>query len=330
MIEKFSNFEEWRKAGLHLTRCCIRVLSILTLTFIAIGANPSSLVQAAHANGYFNFLPVIIPSAAYVCVDQTITLKVQILVQLNNEAGDTGVRFGEVRGSIVTADILAGGGSITPASGRLGDPRDLNPNSATFTFKAGGMPGSTKFLFHSRVSSFYLGNGPLQENANDNRDVVGHAEIDVRRCSYKVNMLQVLSIAGVMQVIGTADEIELTADSATHFSGNTRLSFATQIFLQNLQCAVLGGWKPGGITLTVTNSNVTYTADLTGDTLYLTPAVQPYTATSIEKCSGFSFTTPSGNSSQPVTLKFPSSGGVALIQSPRAVTTIIVERVSVP
>jgi hypothetical protein len=72
MIGKFSSFEEWRKAGLHLTRCGLRILTIAALTFVLIGATPADSAQAAN----YQFNMVIIPSTKYVCENESMTFKV--------------------------------------------------------------------------------------------------------------------------------------------------------------------------------------------------------------------------------------------------------------
>jgi hypothetical protein len=313
----------------NFTRNGLRILAVLALALTLTGTSPSRSVQAspaAQGSGQFAFVMQAFPSANFVCVGQTMTIRVSIFVQVDVAPGATQPGLAAIRGNLVTANVRDGSGTIMPAEGRISSPNELVPGSVTFTFKAGSSPGRTTLEFKSQVSSFFL-HRVVEMNTTQN--VGTTATIDVRNCTYKVNMLQLMSLARTLVVTGVADEAILGAETDARFRGSTSLRTSAQSQIQLKFCAISGGYIPGGIEIKVDNSTVDYTIDVTGDRLYFNAVIAPHTITSTDPCSGRSFSFPMGGSNpQPFIL--PVGGGVIVIRSPFSVTTFIIERVATP
>jgi hypothetical protein len=316
MKRRLFNSEGWHTAA----RCGFRILASLTLVLVMVGINPSWSAQAAPANQGFTFIPNVVPSAEYVCTGQTMTFKVSILVQLYPRPGDTYPRFDEVQGSMVKAEVLDGDGSLTPDESYIGNPTTLNPNSVTFTFKAGDNPGRTRLGFKADISTFWRGSGRVIQN--ENTVTVGtDSYVDVRNCSYKVEMLFMEPMAGIGLITGTANEIGLEQISATQFNGGNDLNFSFN-FRPGLGCP---------ITAKIDTVILDYSADLAGETLYLNfsfPSLKgEITSTGcgdLPTTQSQSVVTPPGAG----TVSVPSTGGVGVLSTPYWTYMFIVTKVS--
>jgi hypothetical protein len=320
MIGKFSSFEEWRKAGLHLTRCGLRILTIAALTFVLIGATPADSAQAAN----YQFNMVIIPSTKYVCENESMTFKVSIEIQLANEPGDTNARFRKVQGSMVNAEVAAGAKSITPSKSFIGDPGTFDPYSVTFTFNAGNAAQTTHLNFSTEISEFWYGNSPVRENCRTQR-ITKNVDIEIRKCSYKVEMLFMEPMYGFGLLSGIAKEVSLnqfrTQDSDNHFSGITDLNLIYN-FKPGLGCPITGQISP---------VEFYYTGDLVGGRLYLNFSFPSLKATiTLTSCGDLPTTTTQSVETHPGsgTVSVSSEGGLATLSTPYWTYMFIVTRVS--
>jgi len=329
MIRRPCIFKSLQKTTQNFIRCGLRILAILAITLPLIGANPSGSAQASPAKDEdLEFTMTAVPSATYVCVGQSMDIKVTISRRLVSQPGDTGPKFGNIQGITPNVKPVDPGVGTIAISETIPSPTNLHMETTVYTFKASQNPGKTTIQFYADIPDWYIGNvhwyAPGFEY-NVKRDLL----IDVRNCTYKVNMLQLLSMAGVMQVTGVADQNLLRVDSDTHFSSVTSLKTTTQILIPDPTCAILGGHVPGGFSLKIESTTVEYTIDVAGDRLYFNAVIAPYTVTSTDLCSGKSFTFPMGGSN-PQPFLLPAVGGVITKRSIIASTTFIVERVAVP
>ena len=196
------------------------------LALLLAGSNLSMLAQAAPASDWYTFIMNAVPSANYVCVDQTMIFTVSISRLLTSQPGDTGPRFDNIQGVMVEAGVADEDiGQISPPLKWVG-ASSLKPDTAEFTFKAGKNPGRILVTFKSSFTEFWTASrqGAVTWAGGMNADQ--SAPVEVRYCGYKVNMILLQTIPEILQVTGTADEVKLNAVSDTKFSGRTNVKFA--------------------------------------------------------------------------------------------------------
>ena len=339
MIRRFCTFASRHATALYLSRDGLRILAVLALALTLFGASPSGSAQAAPDREFFIFKMSAFPSATYVCVGETMTLRVEIFIELAEQPGDTAPRFGHIRGAWVFADFVSGDGGISPEGNIFTSHGEIAPDSATFTFKAGPNPGTATLKFTSFVSEFWNGTGH-HVVSGEPYEIVSMANIEVRKCSYKVNQVYLANIPGIMSFAHAADEATLVKEGDNHFVGTVPFHRAIKVLIHDhgygpgiLLCQKkplrLGGW-----TVLIEPIMVDYKADLTNGTLYLTSTVPKYKDIYSETCTGSSASAEqwTGSGATPFTFltSFPPEGGTAFIKGPYGFVLITVERVPLP
>jgi len=307
MHRRLSSFIGWRKTSQKLTHLGLRVLSILSLAFGFVGANPASDVQAAPDREGFTFVMNAVPSAKYVCTGESMTFKVSISIQLENQPGDTAPKFGHIRGAWIFADLVRGegGGGISPSDSFFGSSEEIAPDSATFKFTADDYPGTKTLRFTSSVGEFWLGSGNY--NQDTPQDISTTAKIEVRNCGYKVLLISIAPVPGMGLWVSSPKEIRLQETSSKQFSSSTDWNLIYNDF-NTMGCPV---------TTKVTPNKVEYQAHLNGERLYLDYTIQEFTETVTIICPGpelgnpppIIFTVPAGTG----TVSVPSQGGVIAV-----------------
>jgi hypothetical protein len=316
MIGRLCTSEGWHKTKLTLTRGGFRILAALALALTSAGANPSGSAQAAPiSNVDLQFFITVIPSADYVCVNESMTFKVKVWAvpidapligpdepgyDPDNEIFDlTNV---DVHGEALDMSI----GVIEPGSLRIGS-QSAHKFSAQFTFTAFGKPGETQVFFDSTIPRNRAGGirtpgeGQTIYVYNDN------TRVEVRNCSYKVEML--FQDYQTSALTGTAKEVSLNRVSDTHFSGTTYFNLTYN-------------FKPGEgcpITSQISPVKVDYSADLAGEKLDLTVNYGSMKVTiTATTCGDLPQTGSQSVETPPVsfTLSVPSKGGVGVLSSP--------------
>lgn len=320
MIRRFCTLEDRHATTMNLTRGGLRILTALALAFVLGGADPSGSAQAAPAYSPYPFNMVVVPSALYVCENESMTFKVSIEVQLQNQPGDTSGRFRRVQGSMVNAELVAGGKSITPSQSFIGNPGSLDPYSVTFTFKAGNAAQITHLRFSAEISTFWYNNSPVLENGRT-QSITKAVDIEIRKCSYKVEMLFQEPMPGMGLITGMAHEVRLNRVSDTHFSGDT-IFYLTVNIRPGLGCP---------LTAEVLPVRLDYSADLAGDRLYLNVHFASFKGTvTMTSCGDLPTTqtlpidTPPGSA----TVSVPSAGGLGVLSTPYWTYLFIVTRVN--
>jgi len=335
MIGRLNTLDIWHRGTQNLTHFGGRILAILTLTFVLVGANPSSSARAAQASDGFIFVMTAVPSAEYVCTGETMKFRVSISRQLSSKPGDTKPEFDMISGVKVDATVADTSiGNIAQdfryrrsqnPSIDYGAPQVYYPDIATFTFTAGKNPGKTSIKFWSDFSRFWVAEGLPEEYIRNLKNTV-HVEppspvqVDVRKCFYKVMLIAQKTMNGLVSWNGTGYETPLNMDSSTHFSGTTEF-FITEHWLfdpDDVGCSITSAVAP---------TSVLYEAVLSEGTLDLTFTIQKATINregSGSKNCGFSF--PAEFASYTDTVKLPSQGGVISLPGPFWFGLIIVTR----
>lgn len=185
MIRRFYNFEVRRETKLNLAHGGkIFIAAILALSLLFLGAKPSSLAQAAPANGTINFEMMAIPTERYVCVLKSLTIRVYVTRSI--DSGSVG-RFdiGRVYGVPIGASV------VTPNMGKI-TPNILlagfdiySPAEVEFKYTAGKDPGTVFIKFNGRINSYWVGNGDI-EHTNRPVNVDRTVQVEVRNCGYKI------------------------------------------------------------------------------------------------------------------------------------------------
>ncbi len=321
MIRRFRSFEEWHKARLHLTRCGSRILAALVLTFITIGANPSSFVQAAPiSNVDIIFFISVTPSADYVCVNESMTFSVKVWAvpkdapligpdepgyDPDNEIFD--ITNVDVHGEALDTSI----GVIEPDSLRIG-------SQSALTFTAFGKPGETGIFFDAAIPRNRVGGTRTRGEGTTIYVYNDDFLVEVRNCSYKVEMLYQNFM--VSSFTGAAKEVSLNRVSDTHFSGTTDF-ILTQIYTPE-GCPYKSQISP---------VKIVYSADLAGEKLYLTVNYGSMKFTqSLTTCGDLPQTITTSTETPPAsfTLSVPSKGGVVDLSGPYWIYLFIVTRES--
>jgi len=330
MISKLYTFSGRHTTALSLTHGGLRILTALALALTLMGVNPSEYVQASPVGDEgdtFEFRMTAVPSATFVCVGQPLDIKVTISRFLVSQPGDTGPAFGIIQG--VSPDVKPVDQSVgtIAISATIQNSTNNHPETTIYTFKASQNPGKTTINFFANIPIWWDGTRKYISETSQyhaERDL----EIDVRKCTYKVNMVQKLSWQG-LSITGVADQTLLRTDSDTHFSGGANHKTLAQFMVPDAVCPFLGGHTTGGISMKIENTTAEYTIDVAGDRLYFTSTLAPYSVTTTDLCSGKSISFPMGGSNpQPYIL--PVGGGVIVKRSIIASTTFTVERVAIP
>ena len=185
MIKRLCMLESWHKIVRNLTHRGVRIMTILALAFVLVGASPSSFVQAAPANKPVSFFIYAEPSAKYVCAGQSMTFRVSVVrnIGLRNDKNN----FGRISGVWIESKILDSSmGKITPDKniGTFGET-DYEPDVVEFTFTAGKNPGTAFFNFKTSINGFWMGAGKLQKTP---RPVLVEepAQVEVRQCGFTI------------------------------------------------------------------------------------------------------------------------------------------------
>jgi hypothetical protein len=332
----FYTFARLQKSTQYLVHLGLRILAALTFSFIFLGINPPRPAQAEDG-GWYTFVPIVVPSADYVCTGETMTLSVSINRLLPPKPGDTKPNFDKISAVMVNAVVNdTNVGELTSNSAVIGWTR-LKPDTAEFTYKAKDTPGRTKIDFKSSFSEFWTASQGMQSWFPTTVDRTAYVE--VRNCTYKVNQIFVGYSPGIMSWAYSADETILGVESATHYTGSVPFHRIIKVLVHDRGLGpgiILCSKKPyrtGKITVTTEPTMIDYKADLTNGTLYFTMSVRKYKDTSLETCTGAAWSTDMFtffNPTQATTLSFPPQGGVQVIRGPVGSTTVIVERVAVP
>lgn len=339
MIRRFCTSEKKHKTKLTLLRCGLRIAAALALAFVMVGVNPSGSAQAAPAYSFYTFNMVVVPSALYVCENESMTFKVSIETQLQNLPGDTDSRHRRAQGMMIIAELMAGAKSITPSESFIGNPRSLDPYSVTFTFKAGNAAQTTRLRFSTQVSAFWYDNSPVYEN--ESAQIMGQdVNIEIRKCSYKVNTFFVGLAPEIMSWAYAADETILNKDSDTQFSGSVPFHRVEKALFHDRGLGpgeILCSKKPyrlGKWTIKTEPTLIDYKADiLVNGTLHLTTSLRNYKDIVSESCTGATSSSEqwlSSGSTPTTILSFPPEGGVAVVNGPVGDALFIVERVALP
>lgn len=313
MIRKFWTLGGWYQRTPDLTQRRLRILAALALVLLFAGANPSVMAQAAPASASAQFVMVAMPSADYICVNESMTFSVYVYRVFGSQT-DAGFHQERLSGVAVDATVVDKSiGTITPDRQMTGF-NNYDAEGAQFTFQAGKKPGTTKIIFEGLINVFWADVLTLEQA--DQIYVDAPVQVEVRKCSYKAELIFNGYFPGILSWTGTGDETRLNADSDTHFSGTSDFLTAEQMLIE-LPC--------GSLTGTISPTTVDYSADLVGDMLNFTFTIQDTKHTVTESCRGFTGSADTGIRSASVT--FPSQGGVITHSQPYAVFTIIVERV---
>ena len=317
MKRRFYALEGWREIMQNLTRGGFRILAALALALTLLGANPSSLAQAAPAYAHYHFVMIAVPSAAYVCTGESMTFKVSISVQLESQPGDTAPNFGRIRGGWVFSERVSGEGVINPTSNLFTTPEEIAPDSANFSFSAGDSPGTTTLKFESFVSEFWLGAGNYMEEGKPEL-VSTTANIEVRKCGYKVLMSSQAPVPGIGLWIGSTIEHRLIETTPKHFGFETDWN-VFYIDYNLWGCPFTG---------TITPDTVKYEAHVDKGRLYLDFTIQEFTETITAHCKDgpapIIYKSPAGTG----TVSVPSQGGVATYSTPGGGYLFVITRVS--
>ena len=320
--------EEGHKTKHPWTRDGFGILVTLAFTLTLLGANPSSLVHAAPASNVdLQFFITVIPSADYVCVNESMTFKVKVwavpidapLIGPDEPGYDPDNDIFDLTNVNVHGEALDTSiGVIEPGSLRIGS-QSARTFSAQFTFTAFGNPGETEVFFNSSIPRNRAGGirtpgeGQTIYVYNDN------TRVEVRNCSYKVEML--FQDYQTSALTGTAEEVSLNRVSDTHFSGTTYFNLAYN-FEPGMGCP---------ITAEISPVKVVYSADLDGEKLDLTVNYGSMKATvTSTSCGDLPQTGSQSVETQPgsFTLSIPSKGGLGVLSSPYWRYLFIVTRVS--
>jgi hypothetical protein len=249
---------------------------------------------------------IAVPSAAYVCTGESITFKVSISVQLESQPGDTAPNFGRIRGGWVFSERVSGEGVINPTSNFFTSSEEIAPDSANFSFSADDSPGTTTVSFWSDVSEFWLGAGNYMEEGEP-QHVSTTANIEVRKCGYKVLLITTAPAPPVGLWVASPDEIRLQETSSKQFSGSTHWKLIFNDF-KTLGCP---------LTATSTPNNVEYKAHLNGQRLYLDYTIQEFTPTVTVKCPD-----PEQGNPPPISYKVPAGTGTVSVPSQGGVIAV--------
>lgn len=313
MIDRFYNLEGWHEIRQHLTRGGLRILAILALALTLLGASPSLSAQAAPAKMTIKFDITVIPSAKYVCANESMTFRVFVIRRITSKNPDIPTALKKISGTPIDATVADRSiGTITPDRLETTGSGTYEPGVAEFTFTAGENPGKTNIFFEGWLISGWWG-----EKLAAELYLSQTAQVDVRKCGYKVELIQQHFAQYDFGWIAKGDKIRLNADSPEAFSGTTDFKYIYDI----------PSWAIC-VSATNTPTKVDYSVDLVGDKLYLTYTISAHSTTSSAPCIGFSQTVESPSLSGTVLL--PSTGGEALIENPYTLHIIIVERVVDP
>ncbi len=155
-----------------LIRSGLRILSVLALAFVLVGADPFWSVQAVSAGAMFNFVITAVPTADYVCTHQRMTIWVYVSRQLMSRPGDVGPKFDNIGGVKVNAELA------DKSLGSIGDMVVVQKVPGPgFLFTAGKKPGTTKIYFSAMIPYIYGGEALVET----------YARVEVRNCGYKID-----------------------------------------------------------------------------------------------------------------------------------------------
>lgn len=297
----------------YLMRGGLKILTALALAFVLAGASPSSLAQAAPASETINFDFTVIPSAKFVCANDSMTFRVFMVRRITSSNPDIPPRLKKIPGTPIDATVADRSiGTITPDRLETGSGT-YEPGVAEFTFTAGENPGQTNIFFEGLVIPGWFGE-KLAKELYINKTV----QVEVRKCGYKAELIQQHMAQYDYGWIAKGDEIKLNADSTKHFSGTTDFKYSYDI----------PEWAKICLVATNTPTTVDYSVDQVGDKLYFTYTISAHSTTASAPCIGYSQTVETPSLSGTVLL--PSTGDVALIELPFTLNIIIVERVEDP
>jgi hypothetical protein len=306
MIGRLCLLESWQKATQNLIRRGVRIVAILALTFVLVGANPSSSAQAAPAIDNFDYVLIAIPLANPICTGQSTLIRVSLSRQLRFGLGDAAPVM--VSRAEVAALSNNNVGTITPDRMFIGHPSTFDPNSVLFRFTARDDPGVAEIRFRFILSSDLGG-------ITINKDF----QFVVSKCSYKVLTILQAPLPPIGLITFTPDEIKLEETSSEHFSGATDLKIKYSDY-NFLGCPLV---------LTVTPTMIEYKAHMDNDRLYLDFTIQKFTETVTANCGEgspppiiYDIATGTG------TVNVPSQGGVTSYSTPLGPYLFIITRVS--
>lgn len=252
-----------------------RILAMLVLVFTLIGASPSRVAQATPVIGRIRFDMNVKPSKMVVCVNESIPIRVSVhrIASSRPGSGTNDRRVSGVGIKATSADMSMG--TITPNRLVVGDFYS-EPGVAEFTFKAGENPGTAYLYFEGTVNNYWYFPTDVLLNAGGYH-VARPLQLEVKKCTYKINVMFQEEFPNVMAWTGWADPIRLTADSPTQFSGTTAFFYSQRLLLQMPTC---------NLSISVMPTTINYQADLVGDWLNFSITIQNTTNTVTAPCVG--------------------------------------------
>ena len=274
MIGRFCTFENWHTTTQNLTRRGVRIMATLALTFVMVGANPSSSAQAAPDNdGSFTFIMTAVPSAEYVCIGQTMDINVKISRLLDSQPGDTGPKFNDIQGVIPNVKPIDPSIGTIKITGKYFNTKNHHVETTIFTFRASNNPGTTTIQFYADIPKYWDGN-VLNYAPDFGYKAKRDLQIDVRNCTYKVLLITTAPVPGIGLWVASPEEIRLQETSSNQFSGTTHWNLIYNDF-NTMGCPITG---------TSTPNNVEYKVHLNGERLYLDYTIDEFTATVTAHC----------------------------------------------
>jgi hypothetical protein len=300
-------FSGLHKAAQELFQRGLRILAALTLSFILLGINPPRPAQAGVDSSYYEFVMIVVPSASYVCAGETMTLSVSINRLLPSKVGDTGPTFDKISAVMVHAAVDDENvGKMTSDKVVIGWTR-AKPDTAEFTFKAGDKPGTTHVSFGASFTGFWLASEGRMVNRGDSdtMTVSKFLDVEVRKCTYQVEMVFQEWMPGMGTLTGAVDSIRLNAEEPTKFTGSTNWKLVYN-FTGWMKCAIA----------TISPVVVDYNARLVEEDLYITFTIHTLDLfVSLARCSkdggSQSFTFNGGE----MTVRLPRQGGIAVVKN---------------
>jgi hypothetical protein len=264
---------------------------------------PPRIAQAVVEGDWYTFLMVAVPSANYVCTGETMTLSISINRLLPSRPGDTNPTFDKISAVMVNAVVNDENvGKLTSNNAVIGWTR-AKPDTAEFTFKAGNNPGRTKIDFKSSFSEFWTASEGMKSWLPTTAD--RSAYVEVRKCTYKVDMIFQEWMPYMGTITGAVDSITLNAEEPTKFTGATNFKLAYN-FLAPLKCVIAQ----------ISPVNVDYKARLVEEDLYITFTIHTLNLTvNMNRCykdggiSSYSF------NGGDMTVMLPRQGGIAVVKN---------------
>jgi len=306
MMGKLYTFIGCHKNTQRKTRRGVRILAILALTFVMVGANPSSSAQAAPAREGFTYVMTAVPSTEYICVGQTMDINVKISLLLVSQPGDTGPKFGDIHGVTPNVNPIDPSVGTIAISGTLLNPTNLQVETTIFTFRASKNPGTTTIQFYADIPPYWNGdeaNYAISVGYHVKRDL----QIEVRNCKYSVEIYFNSTVAGLVNWFGTNETTSMQAETDTHFTNLTGYQITEHWLFDTNEVGC-------DLTAAAAPTEVSFSGDLVNESFYLTFTIQKATmnraAGGGNNC-GFSFSADFPGST--TTVKFPSQGGVRFV-----------------